>query len=279
MKKVIIITAILTVVAVVSLIILTGSGVDAKALIQSDCERVVRDFTKGKPVEFMKKIASDEKDEHQRQNYLGYYVFEDDLYTYIVDPDNLYICRIVGVSNEARALLNVNGEKEGTEEAAAKIAIDIFKNIESKFLVEGGEITTKVTSPGDTMYGIDIDEIKDGIPTGNCARMGISKAGYFLSGVFLLGDSEHIEKLTNEKDKMISFEDAAQIAVDEIKARPDLAAENIQIDDTAKDEMSTRDNVTVRFINLTYYQNGEQRHAKVLIDVFSGKVIDIGFCY
>lgn len=277
MKKVIIITALLTAAAVVSLIILMGSGVDAKALIQSDCERAVKDFTGGKPVEFVRKIGSDEKDEFKKQHYLGYNVFEDDLYTYIVDPDNLYICRILVVSNEARALLDVNGEKAGTEEAAAQIAIDIFKNIESKFLVEGGEITTNVTTPTDTMYGIDIDEIKGGIPTGNCASMGISKAGYFLGGVFLIGDPQHIERLKKEKDKMISFEAAAQTAVDEIKSRPELAAENVKVDNTITDKMATRDNITVRFINLTFNQNSKERRVTVLVDVFSGTVVDVTF--
>lgn len=266
----------LTAVTIVGLIVLMGCSVDASTYTQSDCESVVKDFTGGKSVEFVSKIGSDEKNEFRKQHYLGYYVFKDDLYTYIVDPNNLYICRIIVESIEVWTSLNVNGEKAGTEEAASQIAIDIFKKIESKFLVEGGTITTKITTPEETMYGVEIQETKDGIPTGNCASMSLSKAGNFMGGLFLIGNSQHIEKLTNE---IISFEDAAQIAVDEIKSDPKLAAENIVVDETRKDEMSTRDNITVRIIYLSYDKDGIQQRAMVLVDAFSGEVIEVGTTY
>ncbi|MFA5675276.1 MAG: hypothetical protein WDA65_02025 [Christensenellales bacterium] len=276
MKKVIIITMLLTAAAVIGIIILMGGGVDTEALRQSDCEGAVRDFTEGKQAEFVRKIDSNDKNDFNKQNYLGYYVFEDDLYTYIVDPDNLYLCSIDVMSNEAWTSLYVNGEKAGTEEAAAQIAIDIFKKIESKFLIKG-EIITNITTPTETMYVIEVIETRDGIPTGNCASTTISKSGNLLSGVFLIGDAQHMEKLNNQKDKMISFKAAAQIAVDEIKAQPELAAENIVVDETRKDEMSTRGNITTRFVYLTYYKDGEQREAMVLVDAFSGEVVSVGY--
>jgi hypothetical protein len=249
---------------------------------QAECQTVVEGFT-DKPVEFVKKIGSDEKNEHQRQNYLGYYVFEDDLYTYIVDPDYLYIRRIMVADKAWDKLSNSPQLKISGEEAKEK-ATDIFKKILSQFFIQGSEASATYSAnhndglrPDAVNYTVTILEEINGIPTGNGAGLTITDDGALQGGNFEIGDPDHIKKLLKDKDKMISSDAAAQIAVDKIKAMKELDAENILIDDTKTIELITWKDMTVWRVYITYDKRGEStmvcRGAIVPVDVFSGEVV------
>ncbi len=245
---------------------------------QMDCQSVVEGFT-GKPVEFVKKIGSDEKNEHQRQNYLGYYVFEDDLYTYIVDPDYLYIRRIM-VADKAWDKLRNSSQQKISAEEAGKNAKEIFNKVLSKFFLQGSgaRVTYGESRADDTVnYSFIILEEINGLPTGNGAGFTISDNGAFFGGSFDIGDPDHIKKLLKNKDKMISKEKAAQIAVEKIKAMPELDAENILLDETETIDLITGKDMTVWRVYITYDKRGEStmvcRGAMVPVDVFSGEVV------
>lgn len=75
MRKIIIITVLATTAIVLSLVLFSGSGIDANAVIQSDCERAVQIFTEEKPVTFVGKI--DKNNDEWPDEALGRYLFED----------------------------------------------------------------------------------------------------------------------------------------------------------------------------------------------------------
>lgn len=255
----------------------------SEAEAQADCQSVVEGFT-GKPVDFVKKIDTDEKDGYLKKNYPGYYVFKDELYEYLVDPDYLYIRRIMVATTEAWDKLRNSPQLKISGEEAKEKATDIFKKILSKFFIQGSEASATYSAnhndglrPDAVNYTVTILEEINGLPTGNGAGLTITDDGALQGGTFEIGDPEHINKLLRDKDKMISSEKAAQIAIDKIKAMPELDAENILLDDTETIELITYKDMTVWRVHITYDKRGEStmvcRGAVVPVDVFSGEVV------
>lgn len=273
MKKVIIITMLLTAAGIISLFILLGNGFDVETVVQSNCEQVVKDFTDGKPINFIEKVGENNK--KLRDLYSGKYLFEDELYEYIVEPDNLYICRLDGKPGAAWNEL-IAGQT-CTKEDAESIALEVFNKIMLKFFVQGGEITVICKSIPEEAgnFSIDVEEKLNGIPTGNNADIFVSKSGNLLGGVFLKGDPQNINRLINEKDKMISLEAAEEAALKAIKTDPELAAEDIEISDSEPAEYMTIENQTSWKVNITFMENNLKRYASVMVDVFSGEVVKV----
>lgn len=254
----------------------------SEAEAQMDCRKVVEDFT-GTPVDFVKRIDSDEKDDYLKKNYFGYYVFKGELYEYLVDPDHLYIRRIMIADKAWDKLRNSPQLKISGEEAKEK-ATDIFKKILFKFFIQGSEASATYSAnhndglrPDAVNYTFTILEEINGIPTGNGAGLTITDDGALQGGNFDIGDPDHIKKLLKDKDKMISSDAAAQIAVEKIKAMPQLDAENILLDDTEAIDLITWKDMTVWRVHITYDKRGESllvcRGATVPVDAFSGEVV------
>ena len=250
--------------------------------IKAACEQVVLKFTDGKPVEFVEKI--DENSDRWPEGLLGYYVFEDDIRQYVVDPDALWIRRMRKKPGSAWDELEAS-RQPCTREEAESGALEAFKKVMLDFLVEGGEVTAECTSPAESegSYIIEVQERFNGIPTGNSAGIFVSKTGIFESGVFSKGDAEHIDKLINGKVEMISAETAQQIALESIKARPDMeAAENIQIDDNEPCELMPLEGTAVWAVRFTYtvIEQPDSPAAYgilVMVDAFSGEVVRFYF--
>lgn len=240
--------------------------------LQAACEQAVLNFTDGEPVEFARKV--DSSDQKWPEEVWGFYLFEDDAYQYIVDPDELYI----------RWITKKTGVKEAdgpqcTKENAESMALDLFNKVMSKFLIQGGKVTAECTSPEDSegSYVITVQESLNGIPTGNSAGILITKKGALSNGVFQKGDAENIKKITNGKDEMISVETAEQTALEEANSMAaELEAENIRIDDSKPCEMMTLGDTTVWAVQFKYSKRGDDSYVGVvMVDAFSGEVFKV----
>ncbi len=250
--------------------------------LQEACEQVVSDFTDGEPIEFDRIIASDEEDNAWRQAYYsGNYVFTDDRYEYTVDPERLYIKRISTVSNEVRSELHTGDTQAGTEEDAETLAVEIYRKALSEFLLEDGGTEIKCLHPGEGIYFVEINETINGIQTGTFAGIDLSTSGNILGASFILGDPGNIDRLINEQNKMISEENAKQIALEEVNRRAEkLEAESIQIDDSKPCEIITLGDTTVWVVPFTYIRKGQPANqpfdygGQVMVEVFSGEVFN-----
>lgn len=240
------------------------------AAVQAACERVVKDFAENKTIEYVKVIAENEQDSALK-NYSGDYVYEDDTYTFIVDPLYLYICRINPVSSDAFDKLEIGNQKQYTGEEAEKTAKDIFAKILGKFFVNRSEIDATYPKGGDD-YTFTVGEKLDGIPTGNDAGIIITKTGELLSAVFEKGDTEQINRIIKDKDKIIGFESAENIAVNKVQTDPDLKAENISIDETRQNEKGIYKGIPTWDVYIKFSNEHGKFIAEVQVNIFSGSV-------
>lgn len=277
-KKVLVLTLVLTI-AIIGVSIFMLVTVSAEATIQSKCEQVVLDFTKGEPVEFVKKIGTGEKSLAWEDLYPGFYDYKDDIYHYIVDPNNLYLYGIYKIPGAAWDRANESKGRIIIKEEAINIAVEMSKKVMAKFLIQKGNLEAHCTSPEETgYYNVDIVETFNNIPTGNQTSIAISSSGTIGFAFFHKGDDENIEKLINEQNKMISEETAQQIALEKVKSMAtELEAENIQIDDSEPCEMMTLEDTTVWAVPFTYTKQGVDYACGgiVNVEVFSGEVYDV----
>lgn len=242
--------------------------------IQEVCEQVVLGFTEGEPVEFVEKV--DETNGELGDQHFGFYVFEDKTYQYIVDPNEIYICRIHLIDDSVWRDIGESEDVTCLKTDARDLAVGVFNKVMSKYMMEGSRV--EADCPDSSSYTFTVNEMLNGIPTGNSAGISISKNGILEGGVFQLGDPENIDKLINEQNKMISVETAQQIALEEVKAKLGLDAENIQFDDSEPCEMMTLGDATVWAVRFTYTSKTQPNSpiaygALVMVEVFSGEVL------
>ena len=232
--------------------------------IQAACEQVVLDYTDGESVEFANVSFED-------------YVYQDDRYEYVVDSEYLYIKKISTVSYEVHKELSIVGTEAGTKEAAENMGVEIYQKVMSGLLLDGGDMKIKCLSPEETLFFVEINETIDGIPTGTFASVDVSASGSILSAIFTLGDAENIDRLINERDKMISVEDAKRIALEKVNSMAaKLKAENIQIDDSVPCEIVTLGDTTVWAVPFRYSKYGDDSYGGIVnVEVFSGEVFDV----
>lgn len=235
---------------------------------QAVCKQLVLDFTESESVRFVETIGQ------ANEELAGDCVFEDELFQYTVDPAGLYICRI-DMKPEPLAEELAKPEKV-SDDSAERIALDIFNKVLSEFLVEDGEVTALYASPakyegGDTM---DVQERIDGVPTGNRARIHLSKSRVFLDGVFHTGSFEQAKSA-----QMISVETAEQIALEQARGMKEINAENMKIDESEPSELMGLKDMAVWAVRIAWSDSdGFAYGSLVMVDAYSGEVFRVYFC-
>lgn len=248
---------------------LTFSSADSEA-VQAACEKTAEDFTGNKDIKFVKVISEDETD-ITLKNYIGDHVLKDDTYIYIVDPIYMYVCRIYPESSDAFDKLENSTHGKCTGEDAESQAKDIFNKALGKFFVSGSEISATYPEGTDN-YTFTVDEKLGGIPTGNNAGILITETGIFWGGVFLKGDPGQINRIIEDKDKVLSFEAAENIALAKVKTDADLKAEDISIDETRLNEKGTYRGIPTWNVYIKFNNSQGNFIARVLVNIFSGDV-------
>lgn len=203
MKRLIIITIILTLLASIGIFSLLGSRVDIDQLIVNECQQIVKQVSSNN-VEFVERVPLNSK------VHSGEYIFTDNTYKYYYNYEKKYVTTII-ISSEKQSVLSSNNLI--SENSARESAEAVFKNYMSSYLAYNYKTTciNKADIEEGTYYIFEISEMINGIETGTKSSIVLNFDGTLISATNLLGNLEKISSLN--VSKLISEEDANYIAL------------------------------------------------------------------